>query len=92
MSHGSAEITENVSKASSGAVEFMPIMKTPDMLGFVTWSMQNDWQFFVAMPTPNQKTLKKKTKKSPIWYDLLSIGDPLSQGPVALIIGSECKS
>jgi len=93
LSEGCSKISNSAVKASSGAIEFMPMYEVPEFNGFLSFSMQNNWQFVAAMPTDTLEIthdIKHKDQRKRTWYDLNSIGDILEEGPVALLVGGEC--
>lgn len=93
LSEGCSKISTSVAKASSGAIEFMPMFEVPDFNGFLSYSLQNNWQIVAAMPTDKVEItnhIKHKQQRKRTWYDLDSIGDILNEGPTALLVGGEC--
>ncbi|EWC44153.1 hypothetical protein DRE_06978 [Drechslerella stenobrocha 248] len=89
-SKNSTPATAMTSRASAGALEAINLYNVQDMQRFVTESIARGWSMFGAMPQPSNRELKAtKTKKSVKWLDAVSLGDPLTFTPAAVVMGNE---
>ncbi|KAJ9638032.1 hypothetical protein H2204_004623 [Knufia peltigerae] len=89
LDHGTPAPTQ-ASKASSGAVEYMPILQIKSERDFIKSSRANGWKFFVADATP--ESASKVHSPSRRKYEktvALQAEGALLQYPCVLVLGNE---
>ncbi|KAL6252409.1 hypothetical protein RBB50_000128 [Rhinocladiella similis] len=89
LDHGTPAPTQ-ASKASSGAVEYMPILQIKSERDFIKGSRANGWKFFVADATPEatarvHSAAHRKHEK----VEAVQAEGALLQYPCVLVLGNE---
>ncbi|KAI9824643.1 MAG: hypothetical protein M1819_000844 [Sarea resinae] len=76
-------------KAAAGAAEFMPLLSVPSPRAFVQGSMKNGWNFYAAMPPPDNSLPGAGAAQRFVTTD--NLDSPLWKHPCVLMLGGEGK-
>ncbi|KIX00678.1 uncharacterized protein Z518_09743 [Rhinocladiella mackenziei CBS 650.93] len=84
--HGTASVSANTLKASSGALEYLPILSVKNEREFVKKSRKQGWKFFASVAPDMDQSQKVLGRNS---SPLVDVEGALLKYPCVLVLGNE---